>query len=140
MILCCKVFGDFDWDRFYVTLFGFAPLRSRNPMQYLGDSPHKASPGQTLKLGVQQVDYSNLQLTTSVYGINTWNFLPQVECFPDRAIRSINIQDPLSASNNLGLCVFAFTTQNCALVNNLTIAPFQAAAFVRPAPSAFEQL
>eukprot|EP00750_Incisomonas_marina_P030411 INCI7494.3.p1 GENE.INCI7494.3~~INCI7494.3.p1 ORF type:complete len:1039 (-),score=135.20 INCI7494.3:370-3486(-) len=81
-ILFFKVFADFDWDRFYVTLFGFVPLRSRDPMQFLGGSPNKASPGQSLKMGVQQV-----------------------ACFPDRAIRSINIQDPLLATNNLGRSV-----------------------------------
>jgi hypothetical protein len=92
---CCRcgrarlqVFADFDWDGYYVTLFGFVPLRALHPMHFLGAAASSSSPGgpagaphlgQTLKMGVQQV-----------------------ECFPDRAIRSINIQDPLLATNNLG--------------------------------------
>ena len=59
-ILFFKVFADFDWNKFYVTLFGFVPLGSRSPMDFLGGSPNKASPGQTLKMGVQQVRASGV--------------------------------------------------------------------------------
>jgi hypothetical protein len=123
-ILFFKVFADFDWDRFYVTLFGFVPLRSKDPMQFLGGGGGGGTPNNNHN---NNNDDNNRMHSTAVPlgvvgaggggggGAPLFPALKmsvqQVACFPDRAIRSINIQDPLMAANNLGRSVSSATAR-----------------------------